>query len=208
LVYLHCQLQVCTKWALKGRKPVETMNQVSPFHNEPDGATLREFEEFYRRHFAALSRFVTRRLPAISHDEVLAAAFVVAWKKFETVERPSLPWLYRIAALEVANERRRLGRKPEVVELSDVHLIDKYALEDVMDISSAFSKLNDGDQEILRLLFWEDLSRPEIAVVLNCSVNTLNARIQRALERLRGALSREELITKNRQHPAPSKEDT
>jgi len=38
---------------------------------------LRRFEEFYRLHFAALSRYVTRRLPASSHDEV-AAAFVIA----------------------------------------------------------------------------------------------------------------------------------
>ena len=53
-----------------------------------------------------------------------------------------------------------------------------------MDISSAFSKLNESDQDVLRLLFWEDLSRQEIAVVLDCSINTLNARIQRALERL------------------------
>lgn len=179
------------------------MNPKRPPKTQLDGGTLREFEVFYKSHIAALSRFVTRRLPANSHDEVLAAAFVVAWKKFATVERPSLPWLYRIASFEVANERRRLGRIPEAVELSDVHLTEKYALEDVMDISTAFSKLNDGDKDILRLLFWEELSRPEIAVVLDCSVNTLNARIQRSLERLRGALSREELITKNRQHQAP-----
>ena len=160
------------------------MNRNRPSHTQADEETLRQFEEFYRRHFTALSRFVTRRLPASSHDEVLAAEFVVAWKKFATVERPSLHWLYRIAGLEVANERRRLGRIPKAVELSDVHLIDKYALEDVMDISSAFSKLNESDQDVLRLLFWEDLSRQEIAVALDCSINTLNARIQRALERL------------------------
>ena len=174
----------CKKSRGNGRKPVETKSQGRHVNSQSDEELLRPFEEFYRLHFTALSRYVTRRLPASSHDEVIAAAFVVAWKKFATVERPSLPWLYRIAGLKVANERRRLGRIPKDVELSDVHLIDKYALEDVMDISSAFSKLNESDQDVLRLLFWEDLSRQEIAVVLDCSITTLNARIQRALERL------------------------
>jgi DNA-directed RNA polymerase specialized sigma24 family protein len=98
------------------------------------------FEEFYRLHFAALSRYVTRRLPASSHDEVMAAAFVIAWKKFASVESPSLSWLYRIASFEIAHERRRLGRTPGSVELSDLNVSDKYGLEDVMDISSAFTK--------------------------------------------------------------------
>ena len=155
---------------------------------------LRRFEEFYRLHFAALSRYVTRRLPASSHDEVVAAAFVIAWKKFASVETPSLPWLYRIASFEVAHERRRLGRVPESVELSDLNVSDKYDLEDVMDISSAFTKLSENDQEILRLLYWEDLTRPEISEVLGCSVNALNVRIHRALERLRATLRRPELI--------------
>ena len=177
------------------------MNKSRPSPKQSDEELLRRFEEFYRLHFTALSRYVTRRLPSGSHDEVIAAAFVVAWKKFANVESPSLPWLYRIAGLEVAHERRRLGRVPEAVELSDVSVIDKFALEDVMDISSAFAQLNESDQEVLRLLYWEDLGRPEIAELLGCSINTLNVRIHRALERLRGAVSRDELITKNTDQP-------
>jgi RNA polymerase sigma-70 factor (ECF subfamily) len=159
-------------------------------------ALLHQFEEFYRLHFSALSRYVTRRLPTGSHNEVMAAAFVIAWRKFASVESPSLPWLYRIASFEIAHERRRLGKIPEFVELSDLNLSDKYDLEDVMDISLAFTKLSENDQEVLRLLYWEDLTRPEIAEVLGCSINTLNVRIHRAFERLRATLHREDLITK------------
>lgn len=162
--------------------------------NNQSGEGLRQFEEFYRLHFAALSRYVTRRLPISSHDDVMAAAFVIAWKKFASVETPSLPWLYRIASFEIAHERRRLGRIPESVELSDLHVSDKYDLEDVMDISLAFAKLSENDQEILRLLHWEDLTRLEISEVLGCSVNALNVRIHRAIERLRTTLRRPALI--------------
>jgi RNA polymerase sigma factor (sigma-70 family) len=199
----------CKKSRGNGRKPVETKSQGRHVNSQSDEELLRPFEEFYRLHFTALSRYVTRRLPASSHDEVIAAAFVVAWKKFASVKSPSLPWLYRIAGFEVAHERRRLGRMPQAVELSDVSVIDKFALEDVMDISSAFTQLNESDQEVLRLLYWEDLTRPEIAEILGCSINTLNVRIHRALERIRGAVSRDELITKNTDHPNnPLKEDS
>ncbi len=180
------------------------------FSNDQSGEDLlRRFEEFYRLHFVALSRYVSRRLPASSHDEVVAAAFVIAWKKFASVETPSLPWLYRIASFEIAHERRRLGRVPESVELSDLNVSDKYDLEDVMDISSAFTKLSENDQEVLRLLYWEDLTRPEISEVLGCSVNALNVRIHRALERLRTTLRRPELIRDSTDNfNTPFKEDS
>lgn len=185
------------------------MNQRRHPKEQSDDESLRRFDDFYRIHFSALSRYVTRRLPANSHDEVVAAAFVVAWKKYTNVESPSLPWLYRIASLEVANERRRLGRIPEAVELSDLNVTQKFDLEYVMDISSAFTQLNENDQEVLRLLYWEDLERSEIAKVLGCSINTVNVRIHRALERLRGAVSRVDLITKSTDYPnSSSKEES
>ena len=136
------------------------------------------------------SRYVARRLPASSHDEVVAAAFVVAWHKFTTANTPSLAWLYRIASYEVAHERRRLGRQPEVVVLNDLHLIDTAPLEEVLDVSKAFSQLSESDAELLRLVYWENLSRHEIADVFGTSVNTVNVRHHRALDRLSGAISR------------------
>ena len=135
---------LCKKCTFRGRKQSETMKRPHSSNNQ-SGEGLRQFEEFYRLHFAALSRYVTRRLPISSHDDVMAAAFVIAWKKFASVETPSLPWLYRIASFEIAHERRRLGRIPESVELSDLHVSDKYDLEDVMDISLAFAKLSEND---------------------------------------------------------------
>lgn len=151
---------------------------------------LGEFEKFYDNHFRALSRYVARRVPASSHDEVVAAAFVVAWRKFTTVPNPSLAWLYRIAGYEIAHERRRLSREPRVAELDDLHLIDTELLGEVFDLSKAFSQLSESDAELLRLVYWENLSRSEIAEVLGTSVNAVNVRHHRALERLSGTLSR------------------
>lgn len=148
------------------------------------------FEMFYNDHYRALSRYVARRVPASSHDEVVAAAFVVAWRKFTTVADPSLAWLYRIASYEVAHERRRLGRQPRVAELDDLHLIDIVPLEEVFEVSEAFSQLSESDAELLRLVYWENLNRNDIAEILGTSVNAVNVRHHRALERLSGAISR------------------
>jgi RNA polymerase sigma-70 factor (ECF subfamily) len=152
--------------------------------------TTGEFETFYRNHYKAISRYAARRVPQNSHDEVVAATFVVAWRKFANVKSPSLPWLYRIASFEVSHERRRLGRQAQVVELNDLHLIDTAPVDQVFDVSKAFSQLSESDAELLRLVYWENLSRSEIADVLGLSVNAVNVRYHRSLDRLSGAISR------------------
>ena len=121
---------------------------------------------------------------------MVAAAFVVAWRKFATVTSPSLAWLYRIASYEVAHERRRLGHQPRFTELDDLSLIDTVPLDEVFDVSKAFSQLSESDGELLRLVYWENLSRTDIAEVLGTSVNAVNVRHHRALDRLSGAISR------------------
>jgi RNA polymerase sigma-70 factor (ECF subfamily) len=153
----------------------------------PDSGT---FEEFYRGHYDAVSRYVARRLPPDAHDEVVASTFVVAWRKYNSVVNPSLPWLYRIASYEVAHERRRFSRQTESRELNDLHLTDSLPLEDVLDFSAAFSQLSQSDAELLRLVHWEELSRSDIAELLDCSVNAVNVRYHRALDRLSSTLHR------------------
>jgi RNA polymerase sigma-70 factor, ECF subfamily len=151
------------------------------------------FEPFYREHYDAISRYVARRVPPSSHDEVVAGTFVVAWRKFAEVSDPSLTWLYRIASYEVAHERRRIDRHPQAAELNDLQLTDSSPLEEVLDVSRAFSQLSESDAELLRLVYWENLSRSEIAEVLGTSVNALNVRYHRALGRLAGAVNRQSI---------------
>ena len=161
------------------------MGQERRRAESPESEAIHRFEAFYRDNFSALSRYVARRVPSSSRDEVVAAAFVAAWKKFASVDAPSLPWLYRIASFEVSHERRRLGRAPVTVELPDLRATDEFDLEDVIDISKAFTTLSPSDQEVLRLIYWEGLSRSDAAEVLGCSVNALNVRLHRAQARLR-----------------------
>ena len=176
-------------------------------NNSTRPPTRSQFEAFYRENYPAVSRYVTRRVAPSSHDDVVAATFVVAWRKFSTVTNPSLAWLYRIASYEVASEHRRRGRQAQVVELNDLHLVDAAPVGDVVDVSRAFNQLSESDAELLRLVYWENLNRSEIAEVLGLSVNAVNVRYHRALERFSGALSRLDVITGMAEPTNPSTQE-
>jgi RNA polymerase sigma factor (sigma-70 family) len=180
----------CKNQPTGGSKRVRTMDIDQSDSPDMKPTSTKDFEQFYRAHYDVVSNYVARRLSPSAHDEVVAATFVVAWRKFDKVSTPSLPWLYRIAAFEVAHERRRAARSSQVAAVSDLNLTESYPFENVIDISAAFSQLSDSDAELLRLLYWEQLSRLDAAQVLGCSVNTLNVRYHRALDRLASSLHR------------------
>jgi RNA polymerase sigma-70 factor, ECF subfamily len=184
-------LCICKKMVPYGSKWVVAMSASRRTQQDVRTTPTSAFEPFYRKHYDAISRYIARRVPPSSHDEVVASTFVVAWRKFANVSDPSLTWLYRIASYEVAHERRRIDRHPQGAELNDLQLTDSSPLEEVLDVSRAFSQLSESDAELLRLVYWENLSRSEIADVLGTSVNALNVRYHRALERLAGAVNRQ-----------------
>jgi RNA polymerase sigma factor (sigma-70 family) len=151
---------------------------------------VRAFEQFYNNNYTAISNYVARRVPQDSHDDVVAATFIVAWHKYAKVSDPSLPWLYRIAEFEVAHERRRIARHG-VVELHEDEIGEVEEPSHGFDLQAALRQLPEDDAELIRLVHWDRLSRSEVASLLNCSVNTLNVRYHRAIERLSGTLHRQ-----------------
>jgi RNA polymerase sigma factor (sigma-70 family) len=152
----------------------------------PDRARkdVAAFEFFYRTNYQPVSRYVLRRVPLDSHDDVVASVFVVAWKKFASCVNPSLPWLYRIASFEVAHERRRLARRSGSDSLRDSDVVSVQPSLDDNDLGVSFRHLSKSDVELLRLLFVEELSREDAAMVLGCTTNALNVRLHRARTRL------------------------
>ncbi|WP_233578562.1 sigma factor-like helix-turn-helix DNA-binding protein [Micromonospora sp. BL4] len=54
----------------------------------------------------------------------------------------------------------------------------------LVDVRAALSRLSDDDQEILRLVGWEQSSLSEAALVLGCGAATAKVRLHRARRRL------------------------
>jgi RNA polymerase sigma-70 factor (ECF subfamily) len=151
----------------------------------PDETLSSDFEMFFRENYSSLWRYVARRVPLAKADDVVSASFIVAWEKYSTVDNPSLPWLIRIASLEVANARRKQSRE---YRRAFSAVLEEFAAPSGVDfdgsaVRSAIATLGESDQEILRLVLWEELPREDIALVLGLSVNAVNVRYHRALQK-------------------------
>ena len=148
------------------------------------------FELLFRDNYSSVWRYVARRVPAARTDDIVSASLVVAWEKFSLVDNPSLPWLIRIASYEIANARRRQRREQlrtlpsESIELAAPSSDDF----DGSAVRKALATLREADQEILRLVLWDELPREDIAEVLEISTNAVNVRFHRALRRLERSL--------------------
>lgn len=121
--------------------------------------------------------------------------FAVAWRRRDEVPERCLPWLYGVSRRLLANHwrsRRAAGRHVPIVEadvLREGGSTGADATVGVADVRAAMRSLSDLDQEILRLIGWEELTVAEAAQVLGCSRTTAAVRLHRARGRLTAAMS-------------------
>jgi RNA polymerase sigma-70 factor (ECF subfamily) len=161
---------------------------------------VRPVEEDFRRLWAEHHRHVLayalrRTAQRADAEDVVAATFTVAWRRFD--DKPAaefeLPWLYAIAARVLANQWRSLRRlaalRSRLRELPDPARNERSHLPEVV---AALKQLRRDDQEILRLAAWEGLTGAELAVALDCTENAAAIRLHRARKRLEEQLAKEE----------------
>ncbi|MEU7865626.1 sigma-70 family RNA polymerase sigma factor [Dactylosporangium sp. NPDC049140] len=146
------------------------------------------FTRLFAAHFEAVVRYAFRRVfDAGVATDLAQEAFIVAWRRRDDVPVRELPWLYGVARNVIANHRR--GKAPPVVPHETAL---RAGFEDtsaeMVDVLRAISALPERDQEILRLVAWEELELREAAVVLGCSKSAAAVRLHRARKRLQAAL--------------------
>jgi len=152
---------------------------------QPEGrAGEAEFERLYREHVRDIARYVARRVPPSSRDEVVANTFVAAWQKIDSVPEPNLQWLYRIAFFEVSHELRRLRRVADLPQVPPTVEFDSAQLEADDQVRYVLQRLTPSEQELIRLVHWEGQSRQEIAQILGVSANLVNVRLHRIHRRI------------------------
>ncbi|MDH3294167.1 MAG: RNA polymerase sigma factor [Acidimicrobiia bacterium] len=163
----------------------------------------------FRRVFDAcypkLMAYARRRTDAAVADDVVADTFLVAWRRrteFLNLDR-QLPWLYGVAGNQLRNHNRsadrhlrlvaRAGSEPVSPTRDADSVVD--ALVDAERVRQALGTLSFDDQEVLRLIAWEELSYAEAAVALDCSTDALGQRLRRAKQRLANALTQPDTTT-------------
>ncbi|MFC8620206.1 RNA polymerase sigma factor [Micromonospora purpureochromogenes] len=154
------------------------------------------FTRVYAAEYGPVVRYGQRRLADLNAATELAQeVFVIAWRRRREVPDRSLPWLYGVARRLLANEWRARRAAPDVLPITDAGLLQKPgssgadATVGVADLQAALATLADLDQEILRLVGWEELTVSEAAQVLGCTRTTAAVRLHRARRRLNDAMS-------------------
>ncbi len=163
---------------------------------------VRALNEVYARYGPMLLGFLNARLPSRQlAEEVLQDVMLAVWdnaKKFEARSKVKT-WLLVIARNRAINATRR--KKLSLIDISQVFDLksdDTGPMESVVrhetqdKVRDAIHKLPEGQREVLVLVFYHQLTGPEVAEVLDISEGTVKSRLHRAKENLKGLLAQED----------------
>jgi RNA polymerase sigma-70 factor (ECF subfamily) len=161
----------------------------------PSPSRLARFETLFTKHQRAVLAYAMRRTPTLADaEDAVAETFAIAWRKIDAVPADEpLPWLYAVARRVLANHRRGLGRRERLAALlrNDDVATPLRAGEAVDGPAfAALASLSPADQEVLRLVAWEELGNQQIAAVLGVTANAVAIRLHRARARFAAALER------------------
>lgn len=151
-------------------------------------------EALYRAYGRDVYSYCLRRTSVEEAKDATSDVFVVAWRRIEEVPagEEGLPWLFGVARNVLSNRhraRRRRGRLQAKVagrelatELGPEPLVVRRA--EYQELLEALAKLPAKDQEILRLVEWEGLSREQVAAMFYVGRAAIDKRISRAYKRM------------------------
>jgi len=133
-------------------------------------------------------------------EDVVQDAFIQAWHHLADLREAGAlrPWLMRIVVNQCISFKRRLARTTAFVRQSlseqEIDLTAQIAdhhkgrLERDWDLAQAIDELPTKQRVVIVLHYYNGMTLPEMAKVLQTSENTLKKRIQAALNNLRRVL--------------------
>jgi RNA polymerase sigma-70 factor (ECF subfamily) len=159
-----------------------------------DPGRRARFEAVFDAHYRDVHRYALRRTDPALAEEVANEAFLVAWRRFDSLPRENpLPWLYATAGNILANQRRAEARHARRNEAAAKEPsapgrdpADRLAERDA--VLQAFAALSERDREALRLTAWERLSLADGARAAGITRTAFAVRVSRARRRLAAAL--------------------
>ena len=155
------------------------------------------FERLYRHYEARVFRYVNMlvRDRALA-DELVCETMLAVWRAaagFAQASRVST-WILGIARHKAMDALRRAGRQRQEVPLEEAAEIPDGAESAIEGLSrgdearalgAALARLSREHQEVLRLVFHEELPYEEIARLLAIPLNTVKTRVYHAKQQLK-----------------------
>jgi len=191
-------------WRLR---TIACMDASSSGPEPPSDATLiarslaepEMFATIFDRHFAAIHRYLARRVGSARADDLASQTFAVAFERrtsFKADVESARPWLFGIATNLMRNAARSEQRLLAAVARLDAEsagdlqeevertLARVDASREVDRIAAILVALDSDQRDVLLLHAWGDLSYEEIAQALSVPVGTVRSRLSRVRAKL------------------------
>ncbi len=159
------------------------------------------FSAIFDRHAAALHRYAARRLGEAIAEDVVAEAFLVAFRRrdrYDPAYPDARPWLYGIVTNLIGRHRQaevrfyralaRTGVDPVIESHADDVVARVTAAAEKRRIAAALARLPAADRDTLLLVVWGNFSYEQAAGALRIPVGTVRSRLHRAKRKVRQAL--------------------
>ncbi|BBH67556.1 DNA-directed RNA polymerase sigma-70 factor [Actinoplanes sp. OR16] len=147
------------------------------------------FRALYADTYDDVLRFAQRRVDHSHAEDVVADAFLVAWRRFaEAPHRDDdlRAWLFGVARNCLLNARRGADRRSALaVRLADADPVVDPVPDLRLDLAAAWKRLSPAEQEALALAVFEDLTSAQAARVIGISATAYRLRLLRARRALR-----------------------
>lgn len=157
------------------------------------------FRAIFDLAYPALGRYALHRgVSRTDAEDLVGATLEVAWQKIDDVPMDDpLPWLYAVERNLLMNLRRSNHRRTTLLARLPTDEATPGPDHEPMDLEHkklrrALDALADDDQEILRLVAWDELTPSQAAVVLGISDVAARTRLHRARRRLATQLELDE----------------
>lgn len=131
-------------------------------------------------------------------EEILQEVYLRIWQKakdFDAARSSPITWLATIARNRALDDTRRRSMSsiedmPELLNFpSDADVAgDVLALDELRRLHQGLSKLPAQQRRIVELVYFQGLTREEVADQVGDSIGAVNAALRGALSQLRGAL--------------------
>ena len=172
------------------------------------GSTLEDtspdqrFGRIYGAYHLEIYGYLRRRTDADTARDASAETFLVLWRRLGDAPDGDAvrPWLYGVARKALANQqrsqrrffglRRRLSNVGEEPPSNPNPEAVVVRAAEIREVDDAMGRLSPADQELLRLVAWEELSHEDIGVILGCKPHAVDQRLLRAKRRLEHELRR------------------
>jgi RNA polymerase sigma-70 factor (ECF subfamily) len=170
-------------------KDLELLRKISCGDKE----AFRELYDLtHKKVYFYLFRLLRRRQAA---EDILIETYTAVWKgakNFKGKARATT-WIIAIARNLGMNELRKfknLNNIEDFPNLSDGHFQDMEQIDRQRFLREAMLSLSIKHREILDLVFFHEMTYPEVSEILRIPVNTVKTRIYYAKEALKEILSR------------------